>query len=134
MISLALATALRDHGLLWTPTEGDRFVLPDRQLAGEVFTLSDMVLEVRRIDRARLLAARHAEYWPLDDIDPATAVWLPHEGQLRERLGDAFLSLVRLDDGWRCTCRLRGQLVEHEHTDPSEAYGLALLELLRDGP
>lgn len=133
MISFGLAQQLHGAGLRWTPSEGDRFVLPDRDLDGRVFTISDMVVEVRRSPVGDLIAFNGTTEWALDAIEQAETVWLPREAQLRELLGDALLSLARLDDGWRCTVRIGGELLEVEETAADEAYGRALLAVL-DGP
>ena len=133
MISYELATRLHDIGLAWTPSEGDRFVLPDRDLDGKVFTISDMVVEVRRSPVGTLIAFNGTTEWALDAIEQAEAVWLPREQQLRELLGDSLLSLARVEEGWRCTIRLGEGLVEVESERADEAYGLALVELLRAG-
>ncbi|MFU8840547.1 MAG: pilus assembly protein CpaE [Nitriliruptoraceae bacterium] len=130
MISLELAMELRDHGLAWTPAEGDRFVLPDRDLDGRVFTISEMVVEVRRSPVGDLIAFNGTTEWALDAIEQADATWIPREAQLRELLGSALLSLARLDEGWRCTVRLGQQLIEVEAHQADEAYGRALLRLL----
>ena len=131
MISHELALSLHELGLSWTPSEGDRFVLPDRDLDGQVFTISDMVVEVRRSPVGDLIAFNGTTEWALDAIEQAEAVWLPREGQLRELLGDALLSLASIEDGWRCTVRIDDDLVEVEAAAADEAYGLALVEVLR---
>ena len=131
MISHELASNLHELGLSWTPSEGDRFVLPDRDLDGQVFTISDMVVEVRRSPVGDLIAFNGTTEWALDAIEQAEAVWLPREGQLRELLGDALLSLASIEDGWRCTVRIDDDLVEVEAAAADEAYGLALVEVLR---
>jgi hypothetical protein len=130
MISFGLAQQLHEAGLRWTPSEGDRFVLPDRDLDGRVFTISEMVVEVRRSPVGDLIAFNGTTEWALDAIEQAEAVWLPREAQLREMLGAALLSLARLDDGWRCTVRIGGELLEVEETAADEAYGRALLAVL----
>jgi hypothetical protein len=130
MIAFDLAHRLHDAGLDWTPTEGDRFVLPDRDLDGRVFTISEMVVEVRRSPVGALIAFNGTTEWALDSIEKATAIWLPRESQLREALGDAMLSLARLDDGWRVTVRLDGGLLERTAPVADDAYGLALLATL----
>lgn len=130
MISFELAQQLRASGLQWTPAEGDRFVLPDRDLDGRVFTISEMVVEVRRSPVGDLIAFNGTTEWALDAIERADAVWLPREAQLRELLGEALLSLARLEDGWRCTIRLGQQLVEVEEAQADEAYARALVRLL----
>jgi len=130
MISLELAKALHEHGLTWTPQEGDRFILPDRDMDGRVFTISDMVVEVRRSPVGALIAFNGTMEWALDAIELAETVWLPREAQLRERLGDALLSLARVEAGWRCTVRIGDELVEVEEAEADEAYGRALLAVL----
>lgn len=131
MISYDLAEQLRASGLQWTPAEGDRFVLPDRDLDGRVFTISEMVVEVRRSPVGDLIAFNGTTEWALDAIERAETVWLPREGQLRERLGASLLSLARLDDGWRCTVRIGDELVDLEAPEADEAYARALLAVLR---
>jgi hypothetical protein len=130
MVPLELARRLRDAGLAWQPAEGDRFVLPDRDLDGRVFTISEMVVEVRRSPAGTLIAFNGTTEWALDAIELAETVWLPREAQLREALGDALLSLARFDDGWRVTFRVAGQLVERSAPTADEAYGRALLATL----
>jgi hypothetical protein len=130
VIPFELARQLRDAGLAWRPHEGDRFVLPDRDLDGRVFTISEMVVEVRRSPVGTLIAFNGTTEWALDSIEQAEAVWLPREEQLRETIGDALLSLTRLDEGWRVTLHLDGRLTEVDGATASDAYGRALLALL----
>ena len=47
MISSELARRLHDAGVAWSPRNGDQFWVPDRDLDDRVFTVSDMVVEVR---------------------------------------------------------------------------------------
>jgi hypothetical protein len=130
VIGIELARRLRAAGLAWEPTEGDRFVLPDRDLDGRVFTISEMVVEVRRGPVGTLIAFNGTTEWALDAIEQAETVWLPREHQLRELLGEALLSLARLDDGWRCTARIGDELRDFEHANAADAYGEALLSVL----
>lgn len=130
MIDIELARRLHEAGLAWQPRDGDRFVLPGHDLVDEVFTISEMVVEVRPSPVGRLIAFNGTTEWALDAIEQAEAVWLPRESQLRELLGDALLSLVREPDGWRCTTQQGGRLREFLAPEASDAYGAALLELL----
>jgi hypothetical protein len=130
MLSLRSARRLREAGLVWHPTEGDRFVLPDRDL-DQVFTISEMVVEVRRAAGAEVIAFNGTTEWALDSIEQTEAVWLPREEQLRQVLGEAFLALRRADDGWRCTVRAGGAIVEVAASEASEAYAEAILAILR---
>jgi hypothetical protein len=131
MLTLRTARRLRDAGLAWHPQEGDRFVLPDRGMDERVFTISEMVVEVRSTAGAQVIAFNGTTEWALDSIEQAEAIWLPREEQLREALGGAFLSLRRADDGWRCTVRAGGAIVEVAAGDASEAYAEAILAVLR---
>lgn len=133
MLDLELAHELHDAGLAWEPTDGDRFMLPDRDLDERVFTISEMVVEVRRSPVGALIAFNGTTEWALDSIEQAEAVWIPREGQLREALGSALLALVRTDAGWRCTYRTGETLAEADATQAVDAYGRALLEVLRAG-
>jgi hypothetical protein len=133
VIPLHLARQLRDAGLRWEPAEGDRFVLPERGMDDEVFTISRMVVEVKTAPVGRVIAFNGTTEWALDAVEQAEVIWLPREQQLREALGDALLSLVRVDDGWRCTTRIGGHLAEAEAGTVDEAYGQALLGVLEAG-
>lgn len=130
MISIDLARELRDAGLVWRPADGDRFFLPDREMDDSVFTISEMVVEVKAAPVGSIIAFNGTTEWALDAIEQAEAIWIPREHQLREALGDAMLSLVRLDDGWRCTTQTGGHLVEFTDVSAELAYAAALLRLL----
>ena len=51
MISIALARALRDSGLVWHPTVGDAFCIDRIEADADVFYLSDLTVEAQRLDR-----------------------------------------------------------------------------------
>jgi hypothetical protein len=121
---------LHAAGLAWEPDEGDRFVLPDRGLDGQVFTISEMVVEVRRSAVGQMIAFNGTTEWALDSIEQAEAVWIPRESQLRVALGDRLLSLARTDTGWRCTVQIGGTLHETDATEADEVYARALLHAL----
>lgn len=130
MVSLTLARALRSAGLPWEAREGDRFVLVDRGMDHEVFTISKMVVEVRTAPTGRVIAFNGTTEWALDAVEQADALWLPREDQLRAALGEALLALAQLEDGWRVTLRVDGDLVEVEAPSVADAYAQALLRLL----
>jgi len=131
LIASELARELHEAGLPWEPEEGDRFVLPDRDLDGQVFTISEMVVEVRRSAVGQMIAFNGTTEWALDSIEQAEAVWIPRESQLRVALGDRLLSLARTDEGWRCTVRLGETLHETDADQADDAYARALLHVLR---
>jgi hypothetical protein len=130
VIAIDLALELHAAGLPWEPDEGDRFVLPDRGMDAQVFTISEMVVEVRRSAAGRVIAFNGTTEWALDSIEQAEAVWIPRESQLRVALGDRLLSLARTDGGWRCTVRVSTALHETDAGEADEAYARALLHVL----
>lgn len=153
MIDVDLARRLRDAGLRWRPSPGDRFVverLVDRdEGVGDVFTLSDMTIEAHEHPTGTVLGFNGTTEWALDSVAADDALWLPREDQLRELLGSTFVSLTRvLVDGeplaYRVTAALDGAAATgpdsvHVAADPETAYAHALLayvdaSLRLDGP
>lgn len=131
MISVDLARRLRDAGLGWEPAEGDRFVIPDRNLDDEVFAISTMTVDVREAPAGQLIAFNGTVEWALDAIMQREVIWLPHESQLRSLLGSGFRSLARIPDGFQCEVERDGSVLAFEHPDAASCYGLALLDQLR---
>lgn len=132
MVPTSLARDLRDAGLVWKPSSGDRFVVTQPALEGEVFTISEMTIEAHEYPTGTILGFNGTTEWALDAVDLAGALWLPREDQLRELLGATFRSLER--HGTRYTVRVArpGHEVEDfAGADPDEAYGAALLALVR---
>ena len=85
VITASSAEALREAGLSWAPANGDRFVVPDRDLDDQVFVISDMVIENLRLPRGQqVLAFNGTTEWALDSLEASEAVWLPREDQLRD--------------------------------------------------
>ena len=130
VLSVALARALRDAGLQWTPARGDSFVMPDKGMDSEVFVLSDMTIEVHQFPTGPVIGFNGTTEWALDSVEQAQAVWVPAEHQLRELLGDAFAGLAPTGDGYRVTLRVDGATSGYDGPDPAEAYAQALLSLL----
>jgi hypothetical protein len=130
VISVELATRLRDAGLRWTPAPGDRFVVVDRGMDSDVFVLSDMTVEVHELPQGRVIGFNGTTEWALDSVESEQALWLPRESQLREALAGTFRSLDRAADGWRVRIEVNGVPHVSAHPDPEQAYGLALLHLL----
>ena len=135
MISVELATALKQAGLVWHPASGDRFTLTTGAFDDEVFTLSDMVVEAQQSRTGTVLGFNGTTEWALDAAEITDALWLPREDQLRVLLGLSFRSLERIDEGYRVTSVLPSDNAEgasgYWGAEPSEAYGRALLALIR---
>lgn len=138
VIGLELGRALRAAGLRWDPRPGDHFVVPDRDLDDTVFVLSHMVVEVVETPVGPMLAFNGTTEWALDSIEVDEAVWLPLEHQLRDLLGDAFVSLeiVPSDDpatrGYAVTARVGAAGAERfVDVTAAAAYARAVVALSR---
>jgi len=90
--------------------------------------MSDMVVELITRNGDTRFHFNGTVEWALDSVELGDVVWLPREDQLRERLGDYFLSMDAGPDGYVVT--LSGPDRAH-HTGPEataeDAYGRALL-------
>jgi hypothetical protein len=143
MISVELAASLKAAGLVWHPVTGDRFTLLTGAFDGEVFTLSDMVVEAHQSQAGTVLGFNGTTEWALDATEATDALWLPREDQLRALLGASFVALERVDvvgtnsAGYRVMTVLPGdgsgadQHSAYWADEPAEAYGRALLALVR---
>jgi hypothetical protein len=123
MISLDLARRIRAAGIPWVPAAGDRFFVPDRDMDDEVFVVSDMVVQVHDLPVGRLLGFNATTEWALDSILAHEVVWLPREEQLRELLGEAFVSLLATPGGFVVVVDRNG--VEERHIDIDAECALA---------
>lgn len=119
----ALDQFLRARGRRWQPQPGDRFVIPAGDPT-EVFVVADMTIEVHDLPTGRLIKFNGTTEWALDSIDADTVWWVPWEHQLRELLGDRFLSLARQPEGFVLTLTDGTRYVD---PDPDVAYAHALL-------
>ncbi len=143
MISVELAASLKAAGLVWHPVTGDRFTLLTGAFDGEVFTLSDMVVEAHQSQTGTVLGFNGTTEWALDATEATDALWLPREDQLRGLLGASFSSLERVaaveteTAGYRVMSVLPGDGSAPDKAsafwgdEPAEAYGRALLALVR---
>jgi hypothetical protein len=136
VISIRLARALRDAGLIWTPARGDWFIVVDRGMDHEVFVLSDMTIELHQYPGGPVFGFNGTTEWALDSLEQRDTLWLPAEHQLRDRLGAAFDRLERHEAGFRVHTRTVSGVdgadgawpgPPYDAADPAEAYGLALL-------
>jgi hypothetical protein len=130
MISIELARALRDSGLVWHPGRGDDFRIDRIEADDEVYTLSDMTVEAHTFSSGTVLGFNGTTEWALDSVALDDALWLPREDQLRSILKAAFVSLERTADGHRVVAVVDGERRAFESGDAADAYARALLALL----
>ena len=126
MLSVHLAKRLRAAGLPWAPARGDRFVVPDRGMDDEVFVLSDMTVELHDMPYGRVVGFNGTVEWSLDSVRIGEVLWLPSEGQLRDRLGEDFDRLERGAYGFSVVVGEQ----RFSHADAECAYAEAVLTLL----
>jgi hypothetical protein len=134
MISRELAQQLRDAGLAWRPAPGDRFIVPDRDMDDEVFIVSQMTIEAYDRPTGRVIRFNGTTEWALDTIEERNVVWLPREDQLRALLGDRFVRLEAVDEGFAVVTREDGAEQRHVDADPEVAYGWSLMSALASSP
>jgi hypothetical protein len=144
MISVELAERLALAGLRWHPSPGDRFVIPQPALGGQVFTLSEMTIEAHEHPSGTVLGFNGTTEWALDSVAQDDALWLPREDQLRDLLGGTFVSLTVADhpeaevhgagaSDRRYVVRTRGADGHHREfvaDSAADAYAGALLALV----
>ena len=134
MISLELAEQLRDAGLTWHARTGDQFTIPRPEMSGEVFTISDMMIEAHEFSTGTVLGFNGTTEWALDSVAQDDALWLPREDQLREMLAGTFVGLhAHAPSGFVVLMRPPGadDAVAFHAEDAADAYALAVLELVR---
>jgi hypothetical protein len=132
VITLDLAERLRDAGLAWRPASGDRFAIPERDLDGQVFVVSEMTIETQQLESGAVVKFNGTTEWALDSISQAEVVWLPREDQLRELIGPAFRRLEPAGDGWAVeAAHPDGSSLRELDVDAERAYARVLLALLR---
>jgi hypothetical protein len=131
MISLHLALQLRDAGVVWHPRTGDAFTILQPEMTGDVFTISDMMIEAHEFSTGTVLGFNGTTEWALDSVAQDDALWLPREDQLRDLLRGTFRSLSVQGEGYVVATVLpTGEERRTEAPSAAEAYGLALLELV----
>ncbi len=132
MISIELAQRLRDAGVVWHPRTGDRFTIPTPEMKGEVFTISDMMIEAHEFSTGTVLGFNGTTEWALDSVAQDDALWLPLEDQLRELLGGTFRSLTVADGAFEVAVVLPGadDVETFSAATAADAYGLAVLQLV----
>ena len=129
MISTPLARALRDSGLVWKPRAGDAFRIDLVEADDELFVLSDMTVEAHEFSTGTVLGFNGTTQWALDSVAIDEALWHPHEHQLREALGPAFVSLTAIG-GYTVEATVDGATATFTAESAADAYAKALLRLL----
>jgi hypothetical protein len=130
VISRDLAQRLGPH-LAWKPANGDMFFIPRPEIADSVFTVSDMVVELIVAGGESRFHFNGTVEWALDSVESDGVVWLPREDQLREMLGEYFLSLDSSAGGFVVTVSGPGKAYHTEvELDPANAYARAALYVL----
>src|SRR6188768_4215043 len=114
MISLDLARQLEGAGVLWVPGDGDRFMVPDRDLDDVIFVVSHMVVEVDDSSMGQVLKFNGTTEWALDIVQSGEALWLPREDQLRVILGGHFVALAATPGGYVVVVDHDGHEQRHE--------------------
>ena len=133
MLPIDLARRLRTAGLAWTPSAGDRFVLPVAGMEEEVFVISDLTVDVHHFKTGDVIGFNGTTEWALDSVEQDKVIWLPREDQLRDLLGDAFVALEQLDGGYAVSLRRAdGSLERHADIEAERAYARALLASLSE--
>lgn len=131
MLTLELAQQLKAAGLTWTPSAGDRFVIPVSDMEERIFVLSDVTADLHRFESGDLIGFNGTTEWALDSIEQERVVWFPREGQLRELLGAAFVRLEQVPGGCAVTSTAPGGIDErYVDIDAERAYARALLDRL----
>jgi hypothetical protein len=130
MITTELARALRDSGLAWVPRAGDAFRIDRVEADEEVYVLSDMTVEAHEFTTGTVIGFNGTTEWALDSVDLGDTLWLPHEHQLRERLGARFRSLRHEGAEFTVEAFVDGALRSFSADDAANAYARALLMAL----
>jgi hypothetical protein len=132
VISVELARQLRAAGLAWRPAPGDRFVVVDRGMDDDVFVLANMTIDVHNFPTGPVIGFNGTTEWALDSLEQRDALWLPSEQQLRDLLGARFARLLRVGDRYQVVILRDDEEASVEATTAPDAYGLALLQVLRE--
>ena len=130
VISRDLAVRLAPH-VSWTPANGDMFFIPRPEIAESVFVVSDMVVELVTSGGESRFHFNGTVEWALDSVESDGVVWLPREDQLRQLLGEYFLSLDSSAGGFVVTVSGPGKAYHTQaEREAADAYAHAALYVL----
>lgn len=131
MISIELAWQLAVVGVRWHPRSGDRFTILKPELTGDVFTISDMVVEAHDFTTGTVLGFNGTTEWAMDSVAKDDALWLPGEDQLRTMLGGTFRSLGVVEGAYLVTMKSPSGIEATFHAESAaDAYAQAVLALV----
>lgn len=130
--SVETARRLKAAGLTWEPRLHDFFTIPWSGLEDRVFVINELATELMTEADPPIISFNGAVEWSLDYVLSAESVWLPSEAQLREALGADFVELAASEEGYVCSVRRDGDVIDFEASTAPEAYARALLAVLTD--
>jgi hypothetical protein len=137
MLSQATARRLKDAGLEWQPAKGDQFVVPDRGMDEQIYTLNDMAVIVESLQGHPAITFHGTPEWALDYVFVGEVIWLPDEGQLRARIQQALteagapvFDLLYADETYTCRFEWNGEALAFPAATADESYAAALLYIL----
>ena len=140
MLTLTLARELKTAGLVWKPANNDFFAIPDSDLDDRVFVLTDMMAAQTLLRGWPAITFHGTSEWAMDYILLHEVVWVPSEEQARHELilalaqveRETEFSLMLQQDGrYHLTITFQQQPLTFSAGNASEAYGQALLHILR---
>lgn len=141
MLSLEIATALKEAGLVWQPILHDFFAIPQIDMDEQIFVLTDMLVDREILHGWPAFTFNGAVEWALDYVLQADSVWIPRDDQLLAAIlaRVAHCSLVTNGRVFRCVIELtedHSAQGAERHTFTAntavDAYAQALLHLLRN--
>ena len=130
MISLDLARRLQDAGVLWLPGDGDRFMVPDRDLDDVVFVVSHMVVEVDDSPAGLILKFNGTTEWALDVVQSREVLWCRARTSCEPCWALGSSPWPQHRSGYVVVVDLDGQEERHEDPDVECAYARAVLSVL----
>jgi len=137
MISLTLATQLKEAGLVWQTAVNDFFAIPDRGLDDKVFVISDVMVTMELLRGWPALTFHGTAEWAADYLLTHEAVWLPTEEQLRETIlallmhkQSPELHLQVAENQYTCRIMVDSEQLQFAGDTAVDAYAQMLLHLL----
>jgi hypothetical protein len=130
-VSIELARALRDSGLVWHPAVGDAFCIDRMEVDSDVFILSDMTVEAHQFASGTIIGFNGTTEWALDSVSLDETLWLPREDQLRALLRRSFRSLEATEGNrFRVNVVFGGVPRSFESRSAADAYARALITFI----